>query len=654
MSELSKQMQQFLLAAQAENSEELMAVLIKGNDGEANSDFVDFIINQALVPEMHNSELFRALIPKVEPTLEYKGQKLCHPTALQQIFDQIHKNRSKDNDEIEIDCHALSTIADKSGLEEMLRTKNITASDDFEDVESIMYAQQDDDEGEDDEEDGEDGDDGDDGKGGDEDSNASAFTDDDNTIIFERIEDMGNMVFIRFKKLTGDEITHITVPKTDTLKEIVNKVIEDDNDTHFEYLRDAKFILNGNEIKIDSKLQISTDENDIQISVVSGQGGGAETFKFPNLKERIENIIKDRQHNNKGFDLSKIEVEKFIRVALSGAVTPAKDSVIPYGPKKELKSTWSYDGNQFYQDGEKAGVKTSYNGISASMMTDCLLNDDIEGLNNCVREMDSGLNTLKIEDLHPLIAVRTLEKFGFEVNNKNGRREVQNVNDWLNNVVGAKMGIGVLQKIKKDKLNNNIIKFLDLLVDFVNTNSDILNKGNVPSQQKQLLPLIPMSSVITGLKQKLQTDKHMLGFGNYQAFNLPFLPFMAASPDGQSSGVILQGGGDEVQTGARYMKNIFENAFDELKSNNKDIVRTDKQKILKRLDNVINEEDEIMKNLSTIRVFGQLKSAFNGHDSNILSKQNMDKLVDRQKRLEQRKNKQERSLVAILETMSKI
>jgi len=525
---LSKKYRQVLLAVNV--GEEVMNVLVEASQGEIDNEFVDFVIAQALVPEISDIEFFKTLIPRIKPSLRYNGRTLGNEDALKYIFEQVHENRGEDK--VTVDFGGVSLKSDvlaelKIGIEK----------------------------GKDDEE----------------------------------IQYLGNL------------------PDSEVLKE------------KYRHRNESTHML-----------------------------GGA-SFTFSDLTNRTNEIAEERRQD-KGFSLDDDRIMKFQSVVLSMASKPVENVDLDQG-EWLFKDNWTYNGVDFYFNGEKKEFKVS--GSHLDMINTCLINDDISSLDDClskhgIENLDEFAFMKKENTFHPLIVIRILEKFGFQAVNNGGKREVQSINDWYNNVVSVKMGDTTLKRIMESK-NSVLLNILGAYVQWVNKNSGILNYSGAQPNQKQLLPLYSMRDVISSLKQKLQTDKHMLGFNQYQLFGLPFLPFMSTSPE-----VILQGGGGMEQSGARYMKEIFDNAFEELKDNNKEIVLEDKERILKRLNNVISEEDEIVKNLNIIKAFSQLRNAFEGYNSDILTQKNMDKLVKRQQKLEKHKNKQEGDLVNILETMSKL
>lgn len=146
----------------------------------------------------------------------------------------------------------------------------------------------------------------------------------------------------------------------------------------------------------------------------------------------------------------------------------------------------------------KKCVSTNIN-LPASDCTDyvlkCLLKDDNP---NCVLDIDNtswpNISSKKmrkeiLNDLHPLVALQILRKFGFKTYQTNdimtGKAKIQVINydKWVKLFAKNKFG----ENIKSVTDNENLARYLQLLVDFVNANPGILNRtGNNADNTTQL------------------------------------------------------------------------------------------------------------------------------------------------------------------------
>ena len=124
----------------------------------------------------------------------------------------------------------------------------------------------------------------------------------------------------------------------------------------------------------------------------------------------------------------------------------------------------------------------------ANYMYKCLLNNDADKFDECV---DSYLATGdffkatndEINNMHPLIALRMLQRFGFKAIRiyddaaKMQLKKIQSVEDWINRVLTVMFSSEKVQRVfdGSDK-NTYLLQYLQQVVNYVNRNPAILNK----------------------------------------------------------------------------------------------------------------------------------------------------------------------------------
>lgn len=118
----------------------------------------------------------------------------------------------------------------------------------------------------------------------------------------------------------------------------------------------------------------------------------------------------------------------------------------------------------------------------------CLLSNDKKGLIGCLRTLekaggllDDDIAKKEINKMHPMIARRTLQRFGFverEQYDTVAKMKLIKVCDteyWLKNVVASNITSGEVRNIITN--NQSLLRYFDLVVAYVNGNPAILNKN---------------------------------------------------------------------------------------------------------------------------------------------------------------------------------
>ena len=264
-------------------------------------------------------------------------------------------------------------------------------------------------------------------------------------------------------------------------------------------------------------------------------------------------------------------------------------------------------------------------------MSECLLSGDPKDVQECLnfwkRQDFYTVAKEEINKMHPLIALKTLTKFGFKQvrTTVNGRPllQVQGREDWIKSTLSehTKTLTGAtgedLVKIITD--NSKLLDYLQLLSEYVNGNPAILNKGYVAPTQT-----VQGTFVQTDVGKKLfpeiaSTPKSArFALGSYARNNYRKIKQPSSLSPFSSSGLkmhpafLQQGGTSEIPPPGyigKRLKELLNSAFYELE-NNKKIVVSDKSNIMNMIDTLLAIEDELEKTYIYIDAVANTKDLF--------------------------------------------
>lgn len=157
-----------------------------------------------------------------------------------------------------------------------------------------------------------------------------------------------------------------------------------------------------------------------------------------------------------------------------------------------------------------------------------LLNDDSVGLEKCISEYDNkgfdNQSKKEIENIHPLVALRILQKFGFKQKEiydsvaKKNLLKIETVDDWFDNFMKKQFTESQMKNILESDRNKYVINYLNKLVHHVNSNPSLLNDGHVEKSIEQTVEYLPIK---TTLRKIGETDYYTFNSSNN---NLRFIP----------------------------------------------------------------------------------------------------------------------------------
>lgn len=335
-------------------------------------------------------------------------------------------------------------------------------------------------------------------------------------------------------------------------------------------------------------------------------------------------------------------------------------------------------------------------------MFDCLLSGDADGLKKC-RNFHADANFYDvakedIQEMHPIVALRTLQKYGFRYISKYDDEAKMNLNKvepvkhWLENYMAKKFPDPEDQRSVQG--NTRLLDYLELIVQYVNANPTLINKhfsgsseegagkflGTDFSKRLQIKQRVEPGDSAAGLYGINLLQSHMrTGLFGATMYKSPFSvssntgllrsPFGdAIFPLGAGLMVPRQLGGNGYYGGQLYSKRTKEGIvggsetlsnlillnMNKLREHNKDITEADKNKINKKLANMHEVEKELYRNLDYINSYGQLLDAMGDYNSQTLSIDSLRDLTLRHKDLMDKHNKEEKGMLTVLGAIQKL
>jgi hypothetical protein len=388
------------------------------------------------------------------------------------------------------------------------------------------------------------------------------------------------------------------------------------------------------------------------------------------------------------------------------------------------KNTWKRNGSGklvtsvngqevAYDDINNPKLKASYNCYSSMLypgnqegcnkyMLECLSNNDPAGLKECLKHLESAdfdkVVKEEINNMQPIIALRTLQKFGFRVTDAYDSemrmqvKKVETVQHWLENYMKSKFGDNETSKTIVD--NQSLLRYLTLIVQFVNANPAILNKG-VGSVSDESVGNVQTPSYADKLKIRRRIDPALSTKPNgaydmsvlrgYNATNLYGAtlkkPLLGLTPNGVLrsydaqyhqfsfnpvfSGVAMQQGGGASDTflkrvksgsvvASGYIQSLFEVALRQMKQHNKQLDDSNQKDITAKIAKLGELETDLIKQLKYIETYNECIDGMSDYNSKSLDMKELEKLVSNCNSLYQKHGTQEQSLMKILHALQKI
>lgn len=359
----------------------------------------------------------------------------------------------------------------------------------------------------------------------------------------------------------------------------------------------------------------------------------------------------------------------------------------------DVKDEWTKkafeDSNKCYGTYVRAANSTE----CEKFLFESLLSDNSTDLDNWLSKNQNKdffkVAREDIKNLHPVLAVRILQQFGFrkyQTTDENGMTiwKIESVNHWLKNYMKQRFNNDAkLTNLIKENETWHIITYLDLVSQYVNCNPAILNKNYTKDPHQALSQLEK-----TDLGRKLdleyeQPRRHTsVDMGRLRghlfvskAYRNPFFVNtggVVATPWGRQytpglsmlRGGAMSGGGKECEyvrerinrsgTVASYdMIAKFIHSFEtQLARKNKTLSADTSRKIKENLNKYKQTETELLRTLCYLEEYNTLMDEFRNYNSEILTEANMQKIVNRFDVLSDKHGSVENQLVNIISKIS--
>lgn len=409
-----------------------------------------------------------------------------------------------------------------------------------------------------------------------------------------------------------------------------------------------------------------------------------------------------------------LKTDSIVRKRLVGLKTKSERYPTPSRPVEDVisltdKNIWKYDGNQLYRYDNATGNKVSYGDNDPATFNDltknnkcystliekgdcdkhvyeCLLDDDNpNSLAQCWIVQDTGKNLdndfyekakKDIGSMHPLVALRTLQRFGFRTSLKYDHearmdlQKVESVDHWKNNYLDKKFP----SESNYVKNNENLLKYLDLVVQYVNANPALINKhysgkssesmGDWPSsvyaEKLGLQKQVPRYNAVSDYNRlKIHQRTGMMGATILRPpFGGPgvFAPFSSGVGiiGGPGLGVMMGGGHIQAPNGSAVVRNVVMTALKTMEHFNKSLDAESKKRIEDKIANMQKVESELNRTAEYLTEYSSLLEAFGDYTSTTLNERTLEDLVSRYNRLTQKHSNEERSMITVLTALHKL
>jgi hypothetical protein len=319
---------------------------------------------------------------------------------------------------------------------------------------------------------------------------------------------------------------------------------------------------------------------------------------------------------------------------------------------------------------------------------EALLSQDADALDKVLTEMKQKQNFFKvatddIKNLHPVLALRILQQFGFHkyqvYDDSAGMSlwKVESVSHWLKNYMADRFTTLELQQMITANDQHYILSYLELVSQYVNSNPAILNK-NYSGSSEEALGKLKKSEYAERLgldwdiklKSSVFSDS-ITRLRSHLASRSKFSPFLVvsnrvATPFGRTLApgmTLLTGGGATCDlaikklnsagqlSGSQMIKVYLDSVLRELSNRNKTLSVNDRKNIESTFNKYRELESELLRTLCYVDEFNSLSDKFQDYKSEVLSTENLQKFVNR---LQGLSNKTQSTEGHILDIISKI
>jgi len=336
--------------------------------------------------------------------------------------------------------------------------------------------------------------------------------------------------------------------------------------------------------------------------------------------------------------------------------------VVENGVVRNIPIELSRPLDEYFPQGKCYGTLVNGSTKDCPTFFKCIIDGNSDDAETCIEKLIASPNGFfnaaisEIKHLHPLLALQTLKRFGFDEYTEfdpvagQDLRKVMGVKRWLKEKVPTTFGSATENMIRGN--SNHILNYLNLLSQYVNANPKIMNisYNGHPSTGKT-----PVPPGIAG-KLGLSYEIPIMRKSDYDAINLQFQsklrrsagpdPYGLKGPFAAFNGRILpffgrpypiqRGGGPNCDRAVASIKN--NNGFrlgeywraikTELAKKNHKLNNRDEVIIESRIERYLDEETSILKSLCQIDGYNDLLDAYKEHSPEIVSLLDVQKVVE--------------------------
>ena len=469
------------------------------------------------------------------------------------------------------------------------------------------------------------------------------------------------------------------IPKID--KKIFNNIWftdKDGNKTHFD--------------ESDSSIEYTNTLKQLYCDVFNGKSDG----KFKNLPDKFNNS----NYQNKIFN---VNVDKLIRrrlYKLHNEVSGKTQSQLPSGPLIDMvyKNIWFRDASGKLYMNDAKGQRIDYGmddpstihalkadnncfttlvkvdkNMCTKYMHECLLDADPSGISECIRfwkEKDFyDVSKDEIHKMHPLVALRTLQKFGFrehEVYDTECGKKIKKVetkDHWVKNIMKKKLKDSFVVIEDNDKLLN----YLQLLTEYVNANPGILNRDyNGKTMESDGVVSTSDAAQKLGIKMQIVPSNKFNGLIDYTKLKSMISSYHSPikQQNYNSPTVFQQFGGHGVSTSdlnVNHTKSTYKLLFDiiyntlkSLKEKGKILDNITIKSIYDQFSALDDGNNDLFETYIYLDKYKNFQELFGDRNSEIVTISNISKLVEKEGLLIATQETNERRLVDILGSLQSL
>lgn len=320
----------------------------------------------------------------------------------------------------------------------------------------------------------------------------------------------------------------------------------------------------------------------------------------------VPNTMKNTTQKNK-FD---INISKIIKDTINNSPLKLQQG----GKKLTEKYTDLVTGN-IVNINNNIPLKISTTG--RKQIYQCLLDDDSNTLDTCIESyrmkgFNESINN-EIKNINPLIAEKTLRKFGFKTIQNGGSKYIESADEWMNSFMTENFSQEQINELKKSQKNKYLITYFNELSSLVNSQFSQQFGGSNPTEQSTTSGPEKIDLFKTNLKSELQKLHDMLNklysyefndFINNHVDNVLLIPpVFYIDPSQYYSYVPMNGGTQQSELYSSELKSLFYETLNTLNIKGKTLNEENRKTIEENITKLGQLEHTILLSIATLRKY---------------------------------------------------